>query len=265
MRKICKHIAAVLAAVLLLTPLSVQAVDNNGYGWGYKAKKNNQPPEVGKYGPILEKYDGIYLDPSGDKVIYLTFDNGYEQGYTGKILDVLKKKKVPATFFVTGHYVKSEPELIKRMAEEGHIIGNHSWSHPDFTKLSKGKMKQELEKVRKQVSEITGNSYMKYVRPPRGTFSERTLKAAKELGYIHVFWSLAFVDWNTDHQKGWEYAYKSVISQIHPGAVILLHTVSQDNAEALGPLIDELRKRGYKFKSLDDLMWKRLTPLSVFY
>lgn len=251
-------------ATLIVSPLTAQAADQTSYGWGYKSRDNHQPPDVGKYGPIVEKYGGIYLDSSGEKVVYLTFDNGYEQGYTEKILDTLKKKKVPATFFVTGHYVESEPELIKRMAEDGHIIGNHSWSHPDFTKLSKKEMKRELEKVRKKVEEITGNSYIKYVRPPRGTFSERTLKLADELGYIHVFWSLAFVDWNTDSQKGWEYAYKSVINQIHPGAVLLLHTVSSDNAEALGPMIDELRKRGYQFRSLDDFMWKRVTPLRVF-
>ncbi|MBA2176460.1 delta-lactam-biosynthetic de-N-acetylase [Halobacillus locisalis] len=235
-----------------------------GEGWGYKKSDNNQPPDVGRYGPMVEKYDGFYVDPAGDKTVYLTFDNGYEQGYTGQVLDILKEKEVPATFFVTGHYIESAPDLLKRMAKEGHLIGNHSWSHPDFTTISKEKMKEELERVNESVQELTGQETMSFVRPPRGTFNDQTMKWASEFGYTHAFWSVAFKDWETDKQKGWEYAYHSVLDQIHPGAVVLLHTVSKDNAEALSQLIDELRKRGYHFGSLNDLVVKRYIPAPIW-
>lgn len=130
------------------------------------------------------------MDDSGDKVVYLTFDNGYEQGYTPKILDALKKENVPASFFVTGHYVESKPDLVKRMVKEGHIVGNHSYHHPDLSIVSKKTMKKELETLEDAVAEITDQDQMKYLRPPRGIFSEQTLKWANELGYIHIFWSL---------------------------------------------------------------------------
>ncbi|MFD2925077.1 delta-lactam-biosynthetic de-N-acetylase [Halobacillus naozhouensis] len=253
-------LALCIAFTLLIIPITTFAE-----GWGYKKSSDGKVPEVGKYGPLVEKYDGFYVDHSGEKVVYLTFDNGYEQGYTAKVLDILKKQQVPAAFFVTGHYIKSAPELVKRMEEEGHIIGNHSWSHPDFTKLSKQEMKNELQKVEKAVKELTDQDSMTYMRPPQGKFNEQTLKWTRELGYVHAFWSLAFVDWQTDGQKGWEYAYQSVINQIHPGAVILLHTVSKDNADALNELIIQLRKRGYHFGSLHELMMKKLIPFPIVH
>ncbi|MGI8314845.1 delta-lactam-biosynthetic de-N-acetylase [Halobacillus mangrovi] len=249
----------IMALLGLISPIVMHAE-----GWGYKKSNNGDTPDVGRYGPMLEKQDGFYVDDSGDKVVYLTFDNGYEQGYTGQVLDVLKEKNVPATFFVTGHYIESAPDLLKRMVDEGHLIGNHSWSHPDFTQVSKQKMKKELDRVHNSVKKITGQETMTFVRPPRGTFNEQTLKWAKEFGYTHAFWSVAFKDWETNNQKGWEYAYRSVIDQVHPGAVILLHSVSQDNAEALDQLIDELRKRGYHFGSLNDLMVKKLLPYPIW-
>ena len=194
----------------------------------------------------------IKADPT-KKEIYLTFDNGYENGFTEKVLDVLNKEQVPAAFFVTGHYLESAPDLVKRMAKEGHIVGNHSWTHPDLTRVSDERILEELEKVRKKTEELTGNKTMKYLRPPRGIFSERTMAIAKKQGYTHVFWSLAYVDWKTDQQKGAQYAYDNIMKQIHPGAVILLHTVSKDNADALERVIQDLKKQGYTFKSLDDL------------
>ncbi|MEI3606402.1 delta-lactam-biosynthetic de-N-acetylase [Pseudogracilibacillus sp. SE30717A] len=235
-----------------------------GYGWGYKKNDDNQLPEVGKFGEIIEKYDAIYadLDPV-DKEIYLTFDNGYEQGYTKEILGVLKKEQVPATFFVTGHYVETTPELVKQMVDEGHIVGNHSYSHPDFTTQSKEKMKKELDMLEDAVAEITDQKELMYLRPPRGTFDENTLKWASEFGYVHVFWSLAFKDWETDNQKGWEYAFNEITEQIHPGAILLLHTVSEDNAKALEKVIKHLKKEGYVFKSLDDLMKKQALPKDI--
>ncbi|WP_445490081.1 delta-lactam-biosynthetic de-N-acetylase [Niallia sp. 03133] len=232
-------------------------VSNSPIHWGFKKAANEQPAEAGKeLDELLNKYGAYYKDSADKKVLYLTFDNGYENGYTGKILDVLKKEQVPATFFITGHYLKSASDLVKRMANEGHIIGNHSYHHPDFTQISDEKLKAELQSVAAETEALTGKKGMIYLRPPRGVFSERTLQLGKELGYTQVFWSLAFVDWKTDQQKGWKYSYDNIMAQVHPGCIMLLHTVSKDNAEALEQAIQELKKRGYTFKSLDDLTQK---------
>lgn len=240
--------------------LGTNIVEAAGYGWGYQKKNNQEIPDVGKYKEIIEGHQAYYADFSEEKNIYLTFDNGYEQGYTEEILDTLKKLNVPATFFVTGHYVKDQPALIKRMVEDGHIIGNHSHSHPDFTTLSKEEIKKELDLVKDAVAKISDQKEMNFLRPPRGTFSEKTLAHAEELGYVHVFWSVAFHDWDTNKQKGWQYAYDQIIEQIHPGAIILLHTVSEDNAKALERVIVELKRQGYQFKSLNDLLVKNNIP-----
>jgi len=242
----------------LLAPIHADA-----FGWGYKKNSNHQIPEIGKYEEMLEKYGAYYVDDSGEKNIYLTFDNGYEQGYTSDILDVLKKESVPATFFVTGHYVESEPDLIKRMVDEGHIIGNHSYHHPDFTIMNKEAIKEELETLEQSVAEISDQKEIKFLRPPRGVFNENTLRWSNELGLVHIFWSLAFADWNTADQKGWQYAYDQIMKQIHPGAIVLLHAVSSDNAEALEKIIQELKKQGYTFKSLDDLILKNTLPNGI--
>lgn len=228
-----------------------------GYGWGYKKNSQNQLPDVGKYGEIIKGHHAFYADLTANhKEIYLTFDNGYEQGYTEKILDILKKAEVPATFFVTGHYVKEEPNLVKRMVEDGHMIGNHSYHHPDFTVISKETMKKELDLLEEAVAAISDQKELVYLRPPRGTFNENTLRWADEFGYVHIFWSLAFKDWETEKQRGWQYAYDQIIEQIHPGAILLLHTVSEDNANALEKVIIHLKEEGYTFKSLDELLIK---------
>ena len=234
--------------------------------WGLKRAENGIPPQAGKeLDALLEKYGAFYKGSGQSKIIYLTFDNGYENGYTGEILDVLKKEKVPAAFFVTGHYLRSAPQLVKRMAEEGHIIGNHSWSHPDFTTLSDEEIRKELELVRKKVLELTGRKDMLFLRPPRGIFNERTLKVANEAGYIHVFWSLAYVDWNIHQQRGTDYAYRKIMEQIHPGAVLLLHSVSRDNARALESVIRNLKKAGYEFRTLNDLLLERQLGKQPFF
>ena len=253
-------ITSILFVFMSLSPVYAAS----GYGWGYKKNNDNEKPDVGKYKGILEKYDAYYVDDSNEKNIYLTFDNGYEEGYTEDVLNVLKKESVPATFFVTGHYVKEEPELVKRMVDEGHIIGNHSYHHPDFTIMRKAEIKQELDDLEQAVAEVSDQKELQYLRPPRGIFSENTLKWTNELGYTHIFWSLAFKDWNTGDQKGWEYAYDQIMEQIHPGAIVLLHAVSSDNAEALENVINELKKQGYNFKSLDDLVFKDQLSEGIF-
>lgn len=223
--------------------------------WYFKPAKNHQPATTEpEYEALLKKYDGIYIGNTAKKEIFLTFDNGYEAGYTGKILDTLKKEHVPATFFITGHYISDQPDLVKRMVREGHIIGNHSWGHPDLSKISDQRYEQELKKLKDAYTKLTGSKTMNYLRPPRGTFSERSLKLAREEGYISVFWSAAYKDWMRNEQHGAGYAYDHIMRRIHPGAVVLLHTVSRDNAEALPRVIQELKKQGYQFRSLDDLI-----------
>lgn len=254
MRDIWKQVILGAFGFVMLAS-SVHAEES--FGWNFNPAKNNEPPSTEPlYVKWLNQYKGYYIGNTDEKELYLTFDNGYENGFTEPILDVLKERNVPAAFFVTGHYVQSEPDLINRMAKEGHIVANHSWSHPHFPDLSDEQIKVELERVEDAYTELTGNA-MHYVRPPRGTFNERTLDAALKLGYTHVFWSFAYVDWNTDDQKGEQYAYDKIMDRIHPGAIVLLHSVSEDNALALGRVIDDLKAQGYTFKSLDDLTGKR--------
>ncbi|GGH87593.1 peptidoglycan-N-acetylmuramic acid deacetylase [Pullulanibacillus pueri] len=253
-------ILTIFVVTLVLVPQFASAKD-----WYFKPSKNNQPATTEpEYDALLKKYHGVWIGDTTSKDIYLTFDCGYENGYTKKILDVLKEKKVPAAFFVTGHYITDQSELIQRMVKEGHIIGNHSWGHPDLSKISDEKYKIELEKLKQAYTEITGRTDMKYLRPPRGTFSERSLKLGEEQGYTSVFWSFAYMDWMRDEHKGADYAYNSIMKRIHPGAIVLLHSVSRDNAEALGKVIDDLKKQGYTFRSLDYLMAHKAAPSFVW-
>lgn len=236
-------------------PYAAESDGSRTYHFGFRKSKNGELPSVAQEGfmEALKRNNAIFLGNTEEKQLFLTFDNGYENGYTARILDVLKEKQVPAAFFVTGHYIKDQPELVKRFAAEGHLVGNHSWSHPDMSQLNSARIAEELENVRAGVEGLTGQKQMRYLRPPRGIFSERVLAECAALGYTSVFWSIAYKDWDTSSQKGAQYAYDKVMEQLHPGAVILLHSVSKDNAEALGRIIDEAKQRGYTFKSLDEL------------
>ncbi len=226
--------------------------DNTKIGWGLKRVENSQPEVPAYWQEMLKKYDGYYLGNTTEKVMYLTFDEGYENGYTAKILDVLKKRKTPAAFFVTGPYVKNEPELIKRMVDEGHIVGNHTVNHPSMPDVGDEELVRELSDLNDNFFRLT-NTNMKYMRPPKGEFSERTLALTQKNGYKSIFWSVAYADWDTKNQKGINYAVEQVTKQFHNGAIILLHAVSEDNAEALEQIINIATEQGYVFKSLEDL------------
>ena len=231
---------------------------NEKFSWSFNSAKNNQPSTTEPhYQELLKKYGGFYIGDTSKKEVYLTFDNGYENGYTETVLNVLKEKDVPAAFFVTGHYLQTEQDLVNRMVDEGHIVGNHSFHHPSLPEVSDERFVRELESLKSLYEEVTGSKDMRYLRPPQGTFSERSLAKSEELGYTNVFWSFAYKDWIIQEQKGWKYAYDSVMNKIHPGAVMLLHSVSSDNAEALPKIIEELESQGYTFKSLDDLIIKK--------
>ncbi|WP_197068357.1 delta-lactam-biosynthetic de-N-acetylase [Candidatus Soleaferrea massiliensis] len=215
-------------------------------GWGQGRNKNELNQPIGsldfqnKYG----KYDAFFISPNANKNIYLTFDEGYENGYTAKILDTLKEKKVSAVFFVTYDYVDRNADLVKRMIAEGHIVGNHSYSHVSYPDVSVEEAKADLMKLHDYMK-TNFNYDMKLFRFPCGEFSEQTLAMVKECGYKSLFWSYAYKDWDVDNPVGSDEAFKLITENAHDGAIYLLHAVSADNAEVLGRAIDELRKQGF--------------------
>lgn len=225
-------------------------LDNKKIGWYFMKGKDHNQPTFGKDLTVpADKYNAIYLMPKDEKTIYLTFDEGYENGYTAQILDTLKEKNVKAVFFVTGPYLEKEKDLVKRMVDEGHEVGNHTINHKSMPTLSDDEVEKEVLDLDKKFFDEYGKT-MKYLRPPMGEFSERTLSITKSLGYTNVFWSFAYKDWEVNNQKGTEYAYDTVINALHPGEVMLLHAVSKDNANALGDIIDKAREMGYEFGEL---------------
>jgi len=192
-----------------------------------------------------------------DKVLYMTFDAGYENGLTAGILDVLKKHKVPSAFFLVGGYIRDEPELIKRMVAEGHIVANHTMTHPDMSKISDLQtFEKELSRVEEIYREVTGEEIPKFYRPPRGIYSETNLKHAQQLGYKTIFWSTAYKDWEVNNQPSKEEAFSKLLPRTKPGSVILLHNVSKTNADILDELISRCKEMGYKFESLYHLVGK---------
>ena len=227
-------------------------LNNTKIGWGIKRKDTHEQPELGQKNiELINKYNGIALGNNQDKTIYLTYDLGYEAGYTSKILDTLKEKNVQGTFFITAHYLNTAPELIKRMIDEGHIVGNHTVNHKSMPDLSDDELKNELLKLNQALYEKFEYE-MRYMRPPKGEFSERTLKLTSELGFKTVMWSFAYVDWNEDNQPSNEEALKKVTSNFHNGEIMLLHATSKTNSEIMGQIIDEARAQGYEFKIINE-------------
>lgn len=253
MKRRLKTLLVVLTMSLCL--VSVLSVNAKDIGWGIPKGENHQQPWPGQeFDDIVRNNAAYYIGPADEMSIYLTFDCGYENGNTPLILDVLKKHEVPAIFFVTGHFMETNPELVKRMVDEGHIIGNHTYHHPDLAKVSKEKFNEELQLIEDKYTEITGKEMVRFLRPPEGHFNQQMLDWAKERGYITLLWSLAYMDWNVDQQKGADYAYNQILARMHPGAIILMHSISKDNAECLDKLIPELRNEGYEFKSVQYLL-----------
>ena len=203
----------------------------------------------------LSNYNSIYNGPinKSNKTLYLTFDEGYENGYTSKILDILKEKKVNAVFFVTSHYLEKNPDLINRMVNEGHIVGNHSKTHSSMPTLTSdmNKFKEEFSDVESKYKEITGLNMKKFFRPPMGYYSERSLAMTNDLGYKTVFWSFAYDDWDPEKQPDLNYAKHKILDNLHNGSILLLHAVSKTNTEILGDVIDSARSFGYEFELLN--------------
>ena len=230
--------------------------ENWGLGFGAEGTQPSGNATVDN----LRMYDAYYVGDDGEKVIYLTFDCGYENGNTEAILDALHKHNAPATFFVVGHYLESAPELVKRMVEEGHDVGNHTYHHPDMSKISDPEtFRTEMDSVADLFQEITGTTISPYYRPPQGKYATANLQMAKDLGYSTFFWSLAYVDWNVDAQPTHEEAFQKLTSRIHPGAIVLLHNTSKTNGEILDELLTKWEEMGYSFGRLEDVI-KNLSP-----
>ena len=246
-------IGAILLAIAMTVGIFQNAVLETG-SWGLSFRTEGAAPLGTATAEQLGRYDGAYMGDPHEQVIYLTFDAGYENGSTEKILDTLKKHEVTAAFFLVGNYMEKNADLVRRMVSEGHIVGNHTMHHPDMSKLSdKAAFQKELTDLETLFLETTGKELPKYYRPPQGCYSEDNLKMAKELGYKTVFWSLAYVDWKNDAQPTKEEAFSKLISRIHNGAVVLLHSTSATNAEILDELLTKWKEMGYRFESIEAL------------
>ena len=236
-------------------PASAAAVPASAEGnWGLSFQEEGKTPVGNATFEELAKYDAFYAEQTEEKHIYLTFDVGYENGNTASILDTLKKHNVSATFFVVGTYIESDPELVIRMAEDGDIVGNHTWHHPDMSQIAAlDTFKKELVDVEDAYREVTGEGMTKFYRPPQGKYSESNLQMAQGLGYKTFFWSLAYVDWYDDNQPTKEEAFDKLLGRIHPGAIVLLHSTSDTNSLILDELIQKWEEMGYTIRPLTEL------------
>lgn len=245
-------IAVVIALAVSVSVFASSALSTGS--WGLSFRQEGAPP-IGNAGKDqLRQYQAAYIGNTNEKVLYLTFDAGYENGCTAKILDTLKEKQVPAAFFLVGNYIRQSPDLVRRMVAEGHTVGNHTMHHYDMSRLSdKAAFSKELTDLEALYKETVGQELPKFYRPPQGIYSEENLKMAQELGYKTLFWSLAYVDWNNDAQPTREAAFAKLLPRTHNGAVVLLHSTSKTNAEILGELIDKWKAMGYRFGTLDEL------------
>lgn len=233
---------------------STTALSTKEIGWGIKRNDNHEQPDLGATNKrIIEEFDGMAIGNPDEKLIYLTFDVGYEGGYTTKILDVLKENDVKAAFFITGQFLKTNPNIIQRMIDEGHIIGNHTVNHKCLPECSEETIKEEMMNLHKDIFEKF-NYEMKYMRPPKGEYSEQCLAYIQNLGYKAVMWSFAYDDWENNKQGREEYGKKKIMNNVHNGEIMLLHATSKDNANILDEVIKNIKSQGYEFKSLDEFV-----------
>ena len=253
--------AIMIGAVLLLISICVLQYNENSLitnaeidktiGWGIKRATNNMQPDVGSSNKkILEDNGGICLGSDLEKAIYLTIDEGYEAGYTENILNTLKQNDIKATFFITAHYLNTAEKLVERMINEGHIVGNHTSTHPSMPSITDSEIEKEVMQLHHAVYEKF-NYEMKYIRPPKGEFNQRTLKKSQELGYKTVMWSFAYFDWDEKKQPSQDEAKKMIINNFHNGEIMLLHPNSKTNSEVLDYIIKEAKNQGYEFRLLD--------------
>ena len=256
-RQNARLVAVALAVVLFCGGVSAMfglhdAIETGS--WGLSFHEEGEPPIGNADAASLRRYDAVYLGDTNDKVLYLTFDAGYENGCTAQILDTLKAHNAKAAFFVVGNYLETAPELVQRMADEGHLVGNHTWHHYDMSRIAEEQaFSAELTRVEEKYRELTGQAMKKYYRPPQGVYSEENLRMAQALGYRTVFWSLAYVDWLQDDQPTAEEAFSKLLPRTHPGAIVLLHSTSATNAAILDDLLTRWEEAGYRFGSLEEI------------
>lgn len=237
------------------TQISSPDLSTQEYSWYFNPREDGKQPTAIQEANFFNKYDSYYVGDPNEKVIYLTFDSGYENGYTDTLLDVLKKHNAKAHFFVVETYIKANPDIIKRMEKEGHLVCNHSKSHPSMASIHDfEKFKSEITSVEEAYKEVTNKEMPKYFRPPMGKFSEESLKYTKDLGYSSIFWSFAYVDWYNDKQPTHEFAKNKIYSRTHPGAIVLLHSNSKTNSEILDDVLTHWEEEGYRLETLDYLV-----------
>lgn len=239
-------------AFAIIISFFISSINVYAYGFGYQRSKNHGLPNIGKYKEILDKNDAYYVGDTNSNKIYLTFDCGYENGYTLDILKVLKEKNVKATFFVTGHYLKSSKDIVLKMIEEGHIIANHTNKHRHLTKSNKEEIIEDVKTLEEMYKELTGNDITPLYRPPAGEFDDRSLSYIKDLGYKTLFWSIAYKDW--DCEQAVDVTVSNLEKELHNGAIILLHAVSKTNSLMLDKFIDKARTNGYEFGETTDFL-----------
>ena len=260
-KKSLVKIVVIFAAAFFVGHFAAKVVDVTGTSaiqssegnWGLSFQEEGKLPVANASIEEMAKYNAYYAKDTQEKVLYLTFDCGYENGNTPAILDALKKHNAKGTFFIVGNYLSTSPDLVKRMLEEGHIVGNHSYHHPDMSAMDKEAFAKELGELETLYQQTIGEPMKKYYRPPQGKYSENNLKIAKELGYKTFFWSLAYVDWNVDSQPSHEEAFDKLLKRVHPGAIVLLHNTSKTNGEILDELLTKWEEMGYTFHSLAEL------------
>ena len=242
----------------LSSPANVYATsDTTPYNWYCKNNSTHTPPTLDSEQKWIEQYDAYYLNHSvkkGDKVIYLTFDAGYENGNVAKILDALQKHNAPGSFFILDNLITRAPELVKRMQTEGHLVCNHTKRHPDMTKISDRKaFAEQLTTLAAHYKELTGKEMPKIYRPPEGRYSKQNLDYVKAMGYKTVFWSFAYADWDNNRQMSEEAALKKILAHTHNGEIMLLHPTSATNAAIMDRLLTALEQEGYRFGKLTEL------------
>lgn len=237
-----------------LSPTKETSASVQSASWGLSFQEEGKRPAGNATIDDLKQYNAYYASDTDEKILYLTFDAGYENGNTPAILEALKKHQAPAVFFAVGNFIKDNPDLIKRMITEGHIVGNHTMTHPDMSQISSMEsFQKELEGVEELYTSVTGEPMTKFYRPPRGVYRTENLSMAKELGYSTFFWSLAYVDWIQEQQPSKEEAFQKLIPRIHPGAIVLLHNTSSTNAAILDELLTKWEEMGYQFHSIKEL------------
>ena len=254
--KIIRHFCAFLLLLVCIVQFSLYSqantLNNDILAWGFRRGENHEQSTLDTASEkVIKDYDGIAMGNKESNFVYLTFDCGYEQGYTEKILDVLKENNVKATFFITAHYLNTSSDIVKRMIEEGHIVGNDTVNHKCLPNLSDQEIKKEIMDLHNAVFEKFGYE-MKYFRPPKGEFSQRVIDIVTKLNYTTVMWSSAYDDWDNEKQNREEYGKNKILVNIHNGCVLLLHATSKDNSIILDDVIKKTREMGYEFKNINE-------------